>query len=343
MKRGNCMRRMKKNWQLGMLLGLMLIWAMSLPVFAASDDNSLAALGVENGTVSQEFSYDKWEYDVTVEPGVSELQLSPKTSNPNAQITSIRGTQLEDGTATVLINTVSESGIAMTYTLHVTTAEGAAGEAETETQAETQATEQTETILQTEAMLQTEMQTEVATNILQGQINKLKSNSDLMVKILYGLIAFSVILLFIVIHMILKNRDLKDDLKDAEDKLAYQTNEFARKEKFLATDNYYAPTQQGRMKPSQPAPEAEASVPVVEETFGTRVAAGGYQGMQPEDVPMASPGVPPVSAAGNTPAAAAQPEPLSSTVSSQPTVEETILLSETGVDRTEVDITMIEL
>ena len=36
-------------------------------------------------------------------------------------------------------------------------------------------------------------------------------------KIIYGLIAFSVLLLFIIINQILRNKDLKDDLRDMEE------------------------------------------------------------------------------------------------------------------------------
>ena len=116
---------------------------------------------------------------------------------------------------------------------------------QTEPQTEKATEAMTEAVAQ--PLAQTETQTEAAaTNTLQDQITKLKSNSDLMMKIVYGLIALAVILLFLIINLILKNRDLKDDLKDAEDQLAYQTNEFARKEKSMVTDNYYAPTQQGR-------------------------------------------------------------------------------------------------
>lgn len=289
------MRTMKRTRRFVLALAALLLWAMALPVLAASDDNSLSALNVHNGTVTPDFAYNIWEYEVTVEPGTTELLLEPTTSDANASITSITGTVLQDGKATVFINTMSESGSPMTYTLYVSEGGDAATETEavqTEPQTEKATEAMTEAVAQ--PLAQTETQTEAAaTNTLQDQITKLKSNSDLMMKIVYGLIALAVILLFLIINLILKNRDLKDDLKDAEDQLAYQTNEFARKEKSMVTDNYYAPTQQGRSggeKNTQDMQQDAAAAPVtpvapaVEETFGTRGTPGGYQGMQPEDV-----------------------------------------------------------
>lgn len=267
------MNKAKRTWKWSMVMAALLALVFSMNVLASglSGDNSLSGLGLHNGTLEGEFVYSTWEYNVTVEPGTTELYLEPTTSNPNASVTSITGTVLENGEGTVLINTVAEDGTPMTYTLHVSTAEGAVGETEgtsegsTEAQTETQATEPV-----TEAQTETQAETQDNTvTILQAQVDKLKSNTDLTMKIIYGLIALAVILLFIIINLILKNRDLKDDLKDAEDQLAYQTNEFARKEKSLATDNYYAPVQQEKAPapaPKEPVREAE---PAVEETFGS--------------------------------------------------------------------------
>ena len=113
------MRTMKRTRRFVLALAVLLLWAMALPVLAASDDNSLSALNVHNGTVTPDFAYNIWEYEVTVEPGTTELLLEPTTSDANASITSITGTVLQDGKATVFINTMSESGSPMTYTLYV--------------------------------------------------------------------------------------------------------------------------------------------------------------------------------------------------------------------------------
>lgn len=267
------MNRARKTWKFSIAAVLMLTWMFAVTAFASglSDDNSLSSLGLHNGTAQQEFVYSTWEYDVVVEPGTTELLLEPTTSNPNATITSITGTVLQDGQATVLINVESESGIPMTYTLHVTEGDTGTGEAESESETETQTETQTEqTEQQTEP--QTEQQTESAANdttvqLLQAQVDRLKENTDLTMKIIYGLIALAVILLFVIINLILKNRDLKDDLKDSENQLAYQTNEFARKEKSMDSENYYAPVQQDQApKPVQE--EEEKDSPQVEEAFG---------------------------------------------------------------------------
>lgn len=263
------MNRARKTWKFSIAAVLMLTWMFAVTAFASglSDDNSLSSLGLHNGTAQQEFVYSTWEYDVVVEPGTTELLLEPTTSNPNATITSITGTVLQDGQATVLINVESESGIPMTYTLHVTEGDTGTGEAESESETETQTETQTE---QTEQ--QTEPQTESAANdttvqLLQAQVDRLKENTDLTMKIIYGLIALAVILLFVIINLILKNRDLKDDLKDSENQLAYQTNEFARKEKSMDSENYYAPVQQDQApKPVQEKEEKDS--PQVEEAFG---------------------------------------------------------------------------
>lgn len=267
------MNRARKTWKFSIAAVLMLTWMFAVTAFASglSDDNSLSSLGLHNGTAQQEFVYSTWEYDVVVEPGTTELLLEPTTSNPNATITSITGTVLQDGQATVLINVESESGIPMTYTLHVTEGDTGTGEAESESETETQTeTQMEQTEQQTEP--QTEQQTESAANdttvqLLQAQVDRLKENTDLTMKIIYGLIALAVILLFVIINLILKNRDLKDDLKDSENQLAYQTNEFARKEKSMDSENYYAPVQQDQApKPVQE--EEEKASPQVEEAFG---------------------------------------------------------------------------
>lgn len=347
----------KKTWKLSPALVLLLVFSLCMPVLAASDDNSLSALNIHNGTLSRDFQYDIWEYDVTVEPGTTELLLEPTTSDPNASVTSITGTVLVDGEATVLVNTVSESGIPMTYTLHVRESGEAAAAEETEeptteapTEPETQP--QTENI-QTEAESETETEMPAATNALQEQVAKLKSDSDLMMKIVYGLIALSVILLFFIINLILKNRDLKDDLRDAENQLAYQTNEFARKERMMVTDHYYAPVQQGQpaaadarnMGQAPVQTPVQQSAPAVEETFGTRAAAGGYQGMQPEDVPPNRPITeepdPVPEAPVQQPDPVPEPEPKEQPPVSQP--EQTASQSGTGQEDPDVSVTMVEL
>ena len=305
---------MKRNLKISFILGALLVWIMSMPVQASSSDNSLSALNVQNGVVTPDFVYSTWEYQVTVEPGTVELYLDPTLSNANASIVSITGTVLENGEATVLINTMSENGSPMTYTLYVLEDATAAAESESEEITEI-ATETAE--MQTEAQAAAaEVQTEApSTNALQNQVEKLKSDSDLMIKIVYALIALSVILLFLVINLVLRNRDLKDDLKDAEDQLAYQTNEFARKEKFMVTDNYYAPTQQGEAPQPLNRPEAAA------------------QAVEPKQVSAPAPQV--EEPAAVKPESATEPE-----VVSEPEKKDEVVAAEENKD---VNVTMVDL
>ena len=99
------MKKSKGTWRYGWILGMLLLWLCGMQVFATglSDDNSLADLGVENGTVSPEFYYSTVEYTVTVSPGTTSLVLNPVCSNANAQIVSIDGTTLDNGSGTVTI------------------------------------------------------------------------------------------------------------------------------------------------------------------------------------------------------------------------------------------------
>jgi hypothetical protein len=88
-----------------------------------SDDNSLASLGIqtEDITISPDFSYDIWSYDVVVPAYTTELELEPVTSNANATISDISGTTLdENGNGTVVITVLSESGNPIQYVLNVT-------------------------------------------------------------------------------------------------------------------------------------------------------------------------------------------------------------------------------
>ncbi len=303
------MKAIKKTWKVSLLLAMMLVWSLCMPVMAASDDNSLSALNIHNGTLSRDFSYDVWEYDVTVEPGTTELLLEPTTSDPNASVTSITGTVLQDGKATVMVNTVSESGVPMTYTLYVKEEESVI-ETEAETEPETETQKQTEMETEPETIVQTEAQVE-AENALQAQVSKLKSDSDLMMKILYGLVALTVILLFFIIHLILKNRDLKDDLKDVENQLAHQNNEFVRKERMMIP-------------------------PVAEQPPVNTSVSGGYQGMQPQDVPP------------NLPITAEPaPQPVQEVVSPAEPVQleasKMEAVQATEEEKKDVDVTMIQL
>ena len=209
------MNKTKKNWKGTLILGLLLLFMMSVTAMASSD-NSLSALNVENGTVSPDFVYSTWEYDVKVAPGTAELILNPTTSDSNSSVSSITGTTLDNGTGTVLVTVTAENGSAFTYTLHVSVDESLAPETESETEPATEAVTEAPTPAVTETPA-TEITQNEAYIKLNNQVNSYKERLDLSMKIIYGLIAFSVLLLFIIINQILKNKDLKDDLRDLEE------------------------------------------------------------------------------------------------------------------------------
>ncbi len=210
----------RRGLLLALSMALVLIFGMS--AYASSDDNSLYALGIttEGVTVEPEFTYSTWEYNVVVPAGTTSLELSPTPSSENASITDISGTTIgEDGTTTVYITCTSQSGAPFTYTLHVTSA---AAEVQTEAPTEKQTEPQTEA--ETEPETEDSQYVKVDKNTIQeaentitdlkGEITGYRETVSLYTKIMYGLIALSVILLFIVINLILKGNDMKAELKD---------------------------------------------------------------------------------------------------------------------------------
>lgn len=268
----------KKTWKIWAVCMMLLLCISGVTVFASgSDDNSLSDLGIENATsISPDFEYSTTEYEVEVPEGTTELQLSPVTSN-GAATCEVSGQTLTDGKTTVYITVTSESGIQATYTLNVQAERPNAAEqiaAANETDAQTEAaTEKAKETQAAETETETEAVSDAANAVLQ-KVDKIKSDADFSIKVIYALVALSVLLIFLVINLILKNRDLKDDLRDTQERLDMQTNEFARKEYYLATENYYAPMQQqeatGMVQEEDPQPvhpETEAA-PAVEETFG---------------------------------------------------------------------------
>ena len=157
---------------------LMLTVMCSAGAFA-SDDNSLASLGIktEGVTVSPEFRYDIWEYSVEVPAGTTTLDLEPHTTNPSATVNSVTGTTLNaDGTGTVVITVTSESGNAIEYVLNVSSARGAVDPAAA-----------------------------IAAN-------EKRSHISMLTYVLYALIAVSIVFLFIVISQLLRRRDMAQEL-----------------------------------------------------------------------------------------------------------------------------------
>ena len=130
-------------------------------------------------------------------------------------MTSIEGTTLDNGTGTVLITVTAENGSAfyphfmylwMSLARRRRVRPSPRREAPTERLPRPLHRDSATEITQNEAYIK-----------LNNQVNSYKERLDLSMKIIYGLIAFSVLLLFIIINQILRNKDLKDDLRDMEE------------------------------------------------------------------------------------------------------------------------------
>lgn len=219
------MNRKVYGWKKLMLLVCLLVWAGSMAVFAdeLSGDNSLSSLGlqVEGATVTPDFEYSTIEYNVTVPAGTQEIILDPVTSNPNAEIVSITGQELTNGEGTVVITVRAENGSEYSYYLYVTS-EAPASEpaAQPVTEKETQPPTEKETEPETEdpryvRVARTSLEEAQNTiDTLKTETANYRDRLRLLMKILYGMIAFCVVLLFIVINLILKRKDLKAELRE---------------------------------------------------------------------------------------------------------------------------------
>ena len=219
-----------------LLAAVMILMLQAVMSAAASDDNSLYDLGIktEGAEIEPAFQYDIWSYEVTVPGGTTELALEPVPSSSEASISSITGTTLDaEGNGTVYITVKAGSGSEFTYTLNVKTDSDFIPVAEPVTEAQTQAAAAPAPTPQTEAQTQapqTEPQTEdsrfvrvdkntiqEAENTITGlkdEITTYRDTISLYTKIMYGLIGLSVVLLFILINVILRKKDLKAELKE---------------------------------------------------------------------------------------------------------------------------------
>ena len=221
------MKGRKTVWKSILLTVMLLVWTcMAVPVLAeeTSGDNSLSSLGIttEGVTVSPDFYYSTIEYQVTVPSGTSRLELDPVTSNSGASIIGIDGQDIgSDGTTTVAITVQAANGNQITYYLYVstdTTTQAAAPAAETETEAVTEA--QTEAEPETEDPRYVKVdrnaleEAEKTISTLKTETGNYRDRVTLLTRILYGMIALCVILLFAVINLALKKKDLKAELQN---------------------------------------------------------------------------------------------------------------------------------
>ncbi|MCD7743971.1 MAG: cadherin-like beta sandwich domain-containing protein [Lachnospiraceae bacterium] len=190
-------------------------------VFASADslsaDNSLASLGIttEGAVVSPDFEYGTTEYNVTVPAGTTYLSLDPTPSNEAAYIDSISGQELSGDGGTVSIVVVAENGDAYTYYLYVTVEAAAETEAETEVQTEAPQTEteaETEDSRYVSVAKETLEEADNTITALKSEVTSYRDRVNLLTRILYGMIGLCVVLLFVVINLLLKRRDLRKDL-----------------------------------------------------------------------------------------------------------------------------------
>ncbi|MGN0354419.1 MAG: hypothetical protein ACI4EI_05025 [Muricoprocola sp.] len=260
---------------------------------SSSGDNSLYSLGLENATeCSPEFYYSTLEYDVVVPAGTTALELDPIKSANDAEIVDISGTTLEDGKATVEITVKAANGAVATYTLHVKEdgASEAAATAETEKEKDEAATESEKAVqeaLKQQAESEAQAKIQEAVEAKQKQIDTLAAENsdladrlDLLMKIAYGLIGLAVVLLFFIINQSLRNKDLKDDIKEAKSQVT-ESYEFARKEQNMQSDFYYAPVQNmQQINPGAGVPMQEVSGNV-QAAFGTAPQKLQAQQMMP--------------------------------------------------------------
>ncbi|MDO4633947.1 MAG: cadherin-like beta sandwich domain-containing protein, partial [Eubacteriales bacterium] len=257
------MKALKKNLMMQMtavLLAFVCVFGMTAAAEEASSDYYLYDLGLQNGQLQEDWEYYNTEYNVVVPEGTQSLELSPELSNYAANIVEITDTTIgEDGTATVDVTVEAENGAQLTYTLHVTTEGAAPAAAEENAEAAEGQTEApkaeekdaAQAALESEANLRAQIESEAAIReqasqekiqSLNGDIASLNNKIDMILKVCYGLIALCVVLLFFIINQSLRNKDLKEELKDANS-MAGDSYEFARRTQSMRTDNYYAPAQ----------------------------------------------------------------------------------------------------
>lgn len=249
-----------------------MLWMLCVTAAADSGDNSLYDLGLENVvSCTPEFYYSTLEYDVVVPAGTTELSLDPVTSNSEAVITDISGTELsEDGTATVYITVEAPNGARVSYTLNVTS-EAPAQTEPPQTEISEEQKRQEEAQRQSESEAAAKKEAELAANrrqieTLSVQNADLTKRINLLMKVLYGLVGFAVLILIFVINQSLRNKDLKEDLKEAKSQ-AEKSNEFARKEQGMQNGFYYN-TQPEAAPNMPPMPPAQDVTQNVQEAFG---------------------------------------------------------------------------
>ena len=319
--------KLRKLLQLLSVVCALLMLTMTNQVLAEglSDDNSLTSLGIQTDgvTVSPEFSFDIWNYDVTVPAGTTELSLSPELSNPTATINSVSGTTLnEDGSGRVVITVTAEDGSVIEYVLNVTAAQMPVDPAEAvaeneaalqeavpapETQPESAAAApaaeaapapqaETPSPVPETALEAQEPQTEDSRFVkvdknslaeaentierLQQEMEVYKERIHLFTYVIYGLIGLSVVLLFLVINLILRRKDIARELSQYKKMgfdpsndpsgMAGRSGHFVPEDKWLDDDEEWIDESESRKKSKdrkkKEVPGQQFGEPYLEET-----------------------------------------------------------------------------
>lgn len=96
---------------------------------AKSGDNSLSSLSLSNGTLSPAFKGSVTEYTAEVGSDVSEITVTPVTSNSKAEVESITGNKdLKEGTNVITVVVKAENGTTASYKITVTKGKTASGD-----------------------------------------------------------------------------------------------------------------------------------------------------------------------------------------------------------------------
>ena len=100
---------------------------------AKSGDNSLSSLTLSSGTLSPTFKGSVTEYTAQVGSDVSEITVTPVTSNSKATVESITGNKdLKEGTNVISVVVKAENGTTATYKITVTKGTASSGDAGTD-------------------------------------------------------------------------------------------------------------------------------------------------------------------------------------------------------------------
>ncbi len=193
-----------------------------------SGDDSLSSLGISTPIVSidPEFYYSTIEYDVVVPAGTESISLDPVPSDANATISGISGTELDDdGKTTVQITVTAPAGNSYSYYLYVESEDqGAAlraareaavlAEKETEAPTEKETEPETEDSRYVSVARDTLEEAENTIEALKEETTLYRDRGNMLLRILYALIGLCVILLFIVINLLLRNREVRSELNE---------------------------------------------------------------------------------------------------------------------------------